>query len=124
MSRFSSSSLLVLAVYACASSATLANNHTPTRLSETRHISYADLDLTTSAGVSGLKSRVHVAVENMCHDFMNQPVDPLDSATCVFYTRAAARSQMAMAIEHAVVATRSSGPKLAESTISIDVARK
>lgn len=70
----------------------------------TRHVHYADLNLTTPAGKASLERRVRTAVSAVCGSFVQAGgnlVEMRNIRTCRRKSHASARSQMNVAIARA-----------------------
>ena len=80
---------------------------------ETRSVGYADLDLTTSAGVDRLNRRVDSAARNLCDEGLRLDLEGQRAKRrCLDGARADANGQISVAV------ARATDEKLASSTLS------
>jgi UrcA family protein len=81
----------------------------------TERVSYADLDISSEAGLGTLKGRIHAAANRVCASNQSEPLQAsLESLGC--YRRAMTDS---MAQLDRVLAARSSGAAIAAATITV-----
>jgi UrcA family protein len=69
-------------------------------ITQTRHVSYSDINLSTAAGRAKLDRRLRDAAHKVCQDPYDRELIPYTDPNCVKQTLQIARVQMASAVDH------------------------
>ena len=69
-------------------------------ITQTRHVSYSKINLSTAAGRAKLDRRLSVAAHQVCQDPYDRELIPYTDPDCVKKTLQIARVQMASAVDH------------------------
>ncbi|HMI19712.1 MAG TPA: UrcA family protein [Sphingomonas sp.] len=69
-------------------------------ITQTRHVGYSDINLSTAAGRAKLDRRLRLAAHQVCQDPYDRELLPYTDPDCVKKTLQSARVQMASVVDH------------------------